>query len=241
MKTVANMMVTDLLSRPDCYKDTNGFRIFLNSNDTYVSGAIAFYGCIERYVSNFFVNLLTPASIVVDVGANVGWYTMLAAKKAKSVYSFEPEPYSYSLLQKSVKWNRVSNVSLFNYAIGDRNEPGELAISDSSNKGGHSLVNMVGRTKIPVAIWRLDSVLSNAEPIDLLKVDAEGYEPNVLEGASGLTVKNIIMEWNPNVWSKTARDLLIKRYEVFIIGKKILRYKQIPDTTLPAIWLVPRT
>ena len=141
--------------------------------------------------------MLSGDAVVVDVGANIGWYTLRAARRAKKVYAFEPEPTNYELLQKAVRANGFSNVELEKLIVGDTD--GETDLFLSIDAGRHSTVRKSGR-KITVKCTTLDSFLPT-QTIDVLKVDVEGAESRVLagadEGIKGGRIRNIIMELNP--------------------------------------------
>lgn len=197
-----------------------GFIMYLNPDDRGVSAVIGGLGFWEPKATYLFRSLLRDARLVVDVGANIGWYTLLSARSGAEVYSFEPEPFSYNLLTKSIRANWYS-VHAFPYAIGDRNGFAALTLSDSDNKGTHSLVYSVGGEKLDVPVRTLDSVFPS-NTIDLLKIDAEGSEPQVILGARELLkekrIKHIILEWNPDVWQ--GKESLLEPFEIHSIDRR---------------------
>jgi FkbM family methyltransferase len=132
---------------------------------------------------------IQPGSVVLDIGANVGYFTAHMSKLAGSsglVHAFEPEPRNFSLLSSNVAANNLQNVVLHHMALGDREDTGMLHISDFSG-GMHRLYpsNCCGDATIEVPIRRLDSMFSPGQ-ISVIKIDVEGFEPFVLSGAQNL-------------------------------------------------------
>ena len=138
---------------------------------------------------------LHPGMTFVDVGANIGLYTVLAAKLVGNtgrVYAFEPEPGNYALLQQNLVLNEVRNVIVENLACGSDNTEQSLMIAKNSI-GTHSLLkrpkNSVQK-QITVHVIRLDDYFEGIRgQIGALKIDVEGYEPFVLKGAERLLAR----------------------------------------------------
>jgi FkbM family methyltransferase len=124
---------------------------------------------------------LDASRCVVDVGANIGAFSLYQAmiKHAELVIAFEPSPDVFRRLAKNVEINGLNNVRIVNAAVGEK--AGVVSFSEgrmSVNCG----VSESGALKVPCVT--LDSELSNIPGIDLLKIDTEGYETHVLQGAS---------------------------------------------------------
>ena len=198
-----------------------GFNMALNPIDRGVSAVIGGLGCWEPKATFHFRRLLQEARVVVDVGANIGWYSLLAAKSGALVYAFEPEAINFDLLMKSLELNGFENILAFPYVICDRDGETWLTITDSDNKGTHSTVIDVGKHRLRVPCWKLDSLFPK-QTIDILKIDAEGAEPEVLMGAQQLIkekrVKYILMEWTPRFWRE--RESILEPFQIFSIDKK---------------------
>jgi len=154
-------------------------------------GRACFYGSDqERTDLAIFSSLCTPGSIVWDIGANFGLYSIICACKPGfhgRIYAAEPHRRAAKLLRQNVERNSVGNrVTLFEEALSDRDgtatffEASETAFSGLSNTGRASLES----TNI-VTTYRLDTLWkkTGALPIDLIKIDVEGHEGAVLEGA----------------------------------------------------------
>lgn len=137
--------------------------------------------------------VLKPGMTFVDVGANIGIFTVVGAHlvgPSGAVVCFEPEPSNYRLLLQNLARNGVTNVRAENVAVGARAETRTLHLEGRSI-ATHSLLttHRTGRieAQIEVNVVRLDEHLTpDIERIDLLKIDVEGYEPFVLEGAESI-------------------------------------------------------
>jgi FkbM family methyltransferase len=210
---------------PEFTYANKGFYIFLNPEDSKISASIAItgeYGILqEDEVTHSFDSLVARDSIVVDIGANIGWYTLLAAKKARKVYAYEPDPSSFTLLKKSVAKNKFNNVRVDASCISNRQGSVELFLSATRNKGTNSIIRKEGTRAISVPSTTLDAVFPK-ETIDVLKVDVEGAEPEVILGAQKMIqegrIKHIIMEWNPEVWSDRQ---ILEEFDAYCINRKI--------------------
>lgn len=135
---------------------------------------------------------LAPGSVFIDAGANTGIYTVLAAKlvgDAGKVLSFEPGEESYKNLDRNVKLNNLSQVKLFKSALSDTEGTAKFYHIDNApnsySLGGDGSENT---TYEEVATTTIDSVLSREgiDRVDFIKMDVEGAEEYVLQGAKDL-------------------------------------------------------
>ncbi len=137
----------------------------------------------RRSDEEFLRRYLKEKDTFVDVGANIGDLTLAAASVIGPngrVYSLEAHPRTYGFLRKNIALNNCPNVLLFNLALGDKES--EIVFSDlRGDDQNHVSENSRG---ISVKMSRLDDVLLSESHIQLLKIDVEGYEKFVLEGAS---------------------------------------------------------
>jgi len=153
--------------------------------------ALAVKGVYEPATTAFFKEALKPGMTVVDVGANVGYYTLLAARLVGGegrVYAFEPEPENFALLEKNVQANGFRNVVCLQQAVSDR--CGRVPFYLSWGSEAHSLSAEVSSTSrsIEVASTSLDDFFRKEgwPSIDLIKMDIEGAETLALEGMKEL-------------------------------------------------------
>jgi len=148
----------------------------------------------------------------VDVGANIGYYTVLLADKVGKngkVYAFEPDIINFEILEKNIKANNLENVVAINVAVGSKNET-KILYKSEENLGDHKLYNdqflmsNVQKTKI----IKLDEYLIN-QKVDLLKIDTQGWEPAVIEGTKKTIEKYkpiIFFEYSPASYKQANLD-----------------------------------
>jgi FkbM family methyltransferase len=146
---------------------------------------------------------LKPGMTFVDIGANIGYTAALAAQlvgQAGRVLAFEPSPRTVDLLRRNIADNRLTNVTIYPYAIGEAHRTRtfwltEAALTDGFHQGPWS----AAVASVEVDERRLDQLV--AAPVDLVKIDVEGAEIETLRGMSGLLgargVRAILVEWNP--------------------------------------------
>lgn len=169
-------------------------------------------GLYETDVTELFLSLVSPGMTVADLGANVGYYTLLASRLAGAggrVYAFEPDPDAYSFLERNIARNKCTNVVPVNQAVGSRVEavgftrmgPERGYISER-----HSSSISVGATTLDAFFGRIDW-----PPVHLVKIDIEGSEEMALSGMRELLRRNasiqIIVELNVDAISRRGSTL----------------------------------
>lgn len=154
-----------------------------------IGRAIYLYGCYEYEVTQLVRDLLTPQTVFFDVGANIGYYSLLAASRAKLVFAFEPMKKIFDRLAKNVKHNGLSNVTMMNAAVSDRDGDDTMFSNPSSeNTGLASLQASEGTLPEQVPAVTLDTVMHDQRlaRVDLMKIDIEGAEVRAFAGAKHL-------------------------------------------------------
>jgi len=177
----------------------------------------------EFKVKKVFENLAKESKIIVDIGANIGRYTVLGGisnPKAK-IYSIEPEKVNFDILSKTVKLNNL-NVELMRMALGSKEGTAKLyGTSDSINYGGFSLKNETDNFDL-VQLQTFDNLFKDKE-IDLVKIDVEGFELEVLLGMksclSKQSVKNLVIEID-----KENYDEIISLFNKYGYSAKLIMY-----------------
>jgi len=137
---------------------------------------------------------LKPGQVFVDIGANIGYYTLIAARlagPAGKVYAFEPDPSHFGLLQKNIAQNGYSNVVPANLAVSDRAHSARLYLNQA-NPGDHRIWDSGdGREFIPIQIVSLDGYFKKLDKrVHFIKMDIQGAEAKALEGMRGLIRSN---------------------------------------------------
>jgi len=213
----------------------HGFTILVSARDRVVGWSIVEKGHYERRFTDHLCSFLTPETRFLDVGANIGYYSLLAASRSPRgrVYSFEPDPNNFRLLERSVARNGFQGiVEAHPYAVSDRNET--LAISDLGNRPNYGarftsknpddLRRIADAGLREVRAVKLDDFLKD-RPVDVIKMDIEGFEPYAVRGMHDLLARHrpvLFLEFAPTnlrLFGNTApedflRDLVSRGYEV---------------------------
>lgn len=215
----------DPFVRFNTLKNTRHGLMLFNENDLFIGRALALYGEYAEHEMSFLRRFLRAGDIVVDAGANIGAHTVVFARAvgpSGGVLAFEPQRYAFQTLAANVALNSFTNVLTFQAALG--REAGRVEIPVVSphapfNFGGVSLVEGTHGDAVreQVARARLDDFTMPS--LRLMKVDVEGMELDVLEGAAStiaahrpfLYVEIDRQERNPPLFRKLAE----LRYRLF--------------------------
>jgi FkbM family methyltransferase len=149
---------------------------------------LVYLGAYERWETGVVRRLLRPGMCFVDVGANIGYFTLLAARRVGPtgrVFAIEPSPYAADRLSRTISANVIPQVRIERCGLGRRQ--GEVVLCDAA-VGNHT-PTMLGGPGSPgrlVPVRTLDECVHewNIDRIDLMKIDVEGYEPEVFAGAA---------------------------------------------------------
>ena len=152
-----------------------------NTLDRIIYALLLKYKLWDRELISFVKKYTKSGMIVIDIGANIGSYSILASTIIGChTLSFEPSVENYKILNSNVQLNNVqSTIKLYNYALGDKNESKTIGF-----KGAMTYITNNKRLNLQrTVIKKLDNIVTYA---NLLKVDVEGYEEFVLKGAKGV-------------------------------------------------------
>ncbi len=162
----------------------------------------------------FFRDFLRPGDTIVDVGANIGSLSLLAAVIAGEggkVVAVEPHPRIFGFQQQNFALNHIHQVEAHNVALGETT--GQIHFSDDRSDDQNGVRTDDGGIVIPVTT--LDSITAALPQITLLKIDVEGYELSVLNGATGTLARTACVfyeSWEEHLqkWGLTAGDIVRK-------------------------------
>ncbi|MBI1803914.1 MAG: FkbM family methyltransferase [Ignavibacteriae bacterium] len=155
---------------------------YYDSGDTFVGDPVA-RSLYEPFEGCLFLDSLSDNDIVIDVGANIGYYTLLASIRVESgkIFAFEPNLKSYLLLEKNVRENNLAQVETLNMAVGPDAGTMRLYLSPENN-GDHRLYASAGWPSEIVQVIALDPFISERQlrPA-VIKIDTQGFDYLVLK------------------------------------------------------------
>lgn len=175
----------------------------------------------EPRITSLLGTLVRSGGVALDVGANIGCTAIYLSQFCQTVVAFEPIPMTNALLRRNLEANQVGNVSVQNCALGAQEILTSASYSEDNRSGAFiadavacSVEDGVGDAvgRVGVSVRRLDSLWPELglQSLDLMKIDVEGYELNVLNGAQrtlGRFKPLVEMEcnsWCLNVMQRTA-------------------------------------
>lgn len=193
MDSLASKLVPpNYLYSPGTFRKCNigGINFLLDLSET--NGHSNYYSLDDGYKILF--SSINEGMNVIDIGANIGAITLQIAKKISKngrVFSFEPSPYNFKQANRNISLNNFSNIKLVNQGLGNRRETAFLYNVNPNNRGMLRLLQENDETKPyekeEVIIDTLDNSMekfSIPKP-DFIKIDVEGFEYKVLQGAHG--------------------------------------------------------
>ncbi|MGC1187165.1 MAG: FkbM family methyltransferase [Candidatus Acidiferrales bacterium] len=186
-----------------------GFKVYVDPMDVGIAQHVISDGVYEPGTTELFKSLLKPGMVVLDVGANFGYYGLIASRivgNSGAVYAFEPEPKNFRLLNKNITLNNFSNIIPLQVALS--NEAGKATLFlDKTNLGMHSVRRgniIADGGVVEVETTTLDNFVQTKMKngrVDLITMDVQGAEELVIAGAEQTLRKNdvkIIMEFWPH-------------------------------------------
>jgi FkbM family methyltransferase len=169
-------------------------------------------GLYETDVTELIQSIVSPDMTVVDLGANIGYYTLLASRLVGAqgrIYAFEPDTTAHSYLVRNIGGNQCGNVVVINKAVGSFS--GVVNFVSQGPERGFVSQTAYGTTSVDQV--SLDTFFGQLDwpSVDFIKIDTEGGEENVLIGMAGVIARNpdlkIIMELNRAATSHAGSSL----------------------------------
>lgn len=194
-----------------------GIMLLVDTRDAVVAPTLLLHGLWETTVTDWLHATVRPGQVVVDVGANVGYYTLLASRLVGAeghVVGVEAHPHLAELLRRNVVLNDVRNVSAFHRAAWSG--PDELRFHLRSHYAANSSVGSLGakgladlddsEVEVVVPAAAVDDLLADvpalsSTPVDVVKIDVEGAEVQVVRGMRRTLQASpdvtVMLEWSP--------------------------------------------
>ena len=176
---------------PVLFGPLRGARFILGSLAGVGGGATVYFNQVEREQSEALIGVLRPGDVFFDIGANVGYYTILASKRVGDkglVYAFEPLIRNVYYLYRHVNLNQADNVVIVSTACADASSIARFSFGKNTAEGrilkSTDTDNVALKDTALVPVVTVDAVcaLCSVQP-NVLKIDVEGAELRVLQGA----------------------------------------------------------
>jgi FkbM family methyltransferase len=227
------------------------FKIFVRKSDFFIGRAIAEQKNYEPHVSRLIQQMLHRDDYFVDIGANIGYFTLMAAAivgPEGRVFAFEPNHNNCALIERSIAVNGFDNIRLFPYAAAEKNQVFLLWAAELNSNGTLAEFDPEVATNLSslqeVQAVAADEALAGISKIDVIKMDIEGAEPRAWQGMLRLVRKHrpvIILEFSPDLILETSHleaavfyEMIRKEgYDLFLldpilgIGKRPVTREQI--------------
>jgi FkbM family methyltransferase len=151
-----------------------------HTSHTYIRGTY------EQEMQQALDRLVRPGDICYDLGASIGYMTLLMARKARAVYSFEPAPHAAKEIAANLRANQFTNTVIIRRPVSDSERDVEFALTD--NAYGSSIARDSKWPTVRLRTITLEEFVKHHPAPDLLKIDVEDEEVRVLKGATRLLV-----------------------------------------------------
>lgn len=187
-----------------------GSKMQLNMNDCGIHKDLFLSDIREPAATDYFMKIINKDDIILDIGANIGYYVLIGAKRAKKIYAVEPVPENFQNLNLNLKLNNYSNVETYQIALGDKIGEQEMYLSTKSN--WHSFYKPANFIKtIKIKMDTVDNFLKDKITPTFVRMDVEGYETAIIKGMPETLkkIKKMFIEVHSEILSdQETRELL---------------------------------
>lgn len=178
-----------LLGRPVSYVYDDDINVLLYPEDG-IARLVYYFGYHEPMEFHFLDKFLSKEMICIDIGSNIGMYSLFMAKRAGLVIAFEPQISTWQKLNQSISANGIENIININKAISNKNQKIVLKLVDDDSARAFTVTAEENDEEDLIEAIKLDDYLEQnpIERLDFIKIDTDGSEDQVLKG-SELTLK----------------------------------------------------
>jgi FkbM family methyltransferase len=215
-----------------------GIELFVHESPDVISECIHRFGHWEATETKYVLNMLRPGDVVIDLGANIGYYTAIFSRKVGNtgkVFSFEPDDENYKMLFLNISKNELLNVTAFKAAVGESSGLITLHLHEADNRGAH-MTGRVDDSSFGHSAFHPQLALDQLyeagalDHVDFIKMDTQGAEPLIIKGSRKIIENNrnhltMIVEFTPS-WIEKLHNI-----------KPIDFYKQICDMGFVASYI----
>lgn len=178
----------------------DGVKIYPWDGDRLIGDSLTDAGDYEPNVLPLFLDSLRPGYCVLDVGANIGIFTLLAAKRVGSdghIYAFEPIARNVQSICAGITGNSFTNISLIPVAASDKAGAVSMHPTDTSSNGIVDVRASILGDAAMAPMNRVDSLLNGIARLDVIKIDIEGFEPRAWKG-----IRSLVERFHPMIFSE---------------------------------------
>jgi FkbM family methyltransferase len=190
----------------DLYETQDGFLFWLDKNK-YLDKSIIDTGRFELKSSKIVFKFVRHGNLVLDIGANIGYYTVIFSKlvgKSGKIIAFEPTKHYEKILKLNLQENNINNCEVFNIGLSNKNETKKINIGECS-----ATMHWVNDDVLPlkqeeIRLETLDEFISKYQDlnkIDFIKIDVDGHEPLFFEGA-----RNTLKRFDPLILLEVSHE-----------------------------------
>lgn len=219
----------------------DGHTFYINAADTGLTPPLLMHGAFAPTETTLFKRLLEPGMVFVDIGANIGYFTLLAARAVGptgTVYGFEPDDEHHMLLEKNAKRNNYTNIVAVKMAASDTIGTASFYLQ-KDNLCAHSLLPDATSTEVKVAVTTLDEYFKTESRVDVIKVDVEGAEPKVMAGMKQVIAANhkiaLLTEFFPDALRDSGVDPQSYLQDIVDLDFLLYRVDEDPQKNLTRI------
>lgn len=213
------------------------FKIKIIKSGTFLEKELEDKWYWEKWTSELFLKEINDWDIFIDVWANIGYYSLLIAKKKNwvKIVSIEPTKKIFDILVENININYFNNITSINIWVGAKKE--SVIISyNPTNPGWSSIVNMdlnENFDKETIEIDSLDNILQDYKKINFIKMDIEGYEYEAFKWMKNIIKNNenlkMIIEFSPDYYFNLYKIDISKKFldEIFSYWFKVSEISEI--------------
>lgn len=199
--------------------DFKKFKLMVDANDEGIAAELALDKVHEPIGTKILLSILRDDMTLIELGANIGYYTMQEATQAKlkRIVAIEPNPISFEILKTNIEINHCDNVDLLNVGISDVD--GELPFYISKHSNICSITPRENyEKKINVPVMKMDTLIENqkVDKVDIIRMDIEGHEINAVRSMKALLERDkpwLCMEWHAPMIGDSDKEEFISTLE----------------------------
>jgi len=159
-----------------------GSLMCLDLQDEGINRDLFLDGIREPMATAHTLHVLRPEDVVLEIGANIGYYVLLSAKRCKKVYAIEPHPVNIDLLMRNVALNECRNVEIHALAFGENRGVARMFVGRRYNWHSFRQTSSTTGGQVEVRMETVDDFLEGRISPTFARMDVEGYELQILRG-----------------------------------------------------------